>query len=153
MSGSNVHRMPAITKSCSAVYIIIYMMTSSNRIFFRVTGPLWGEFTGHRWIPLAKTSNAELSRFLWSEQTVGQPSTTRWFETTSRSLRRHCNVCTWFCFRTLCFVFACLYREMSVESFYPLPISLQHWGRDKMDVVSQTTVEMHFLQWKRLTSD
>ena len=26
-------------------------MTSSNINFFRVTGPLWGESTGHRWIP------------------------------------------------------------------------------------------------------
>ena len=25
------------------------MMTSSNGNIFRVTGPLWGEFTGHRW--------------------------------------------------------------------------------------------------------
>ena len=30
----------------------VIMMTSSNRNIFRVTGPLWGEFTGHRWIPL-----------------------------------------------------------------------------------------------------
>ena len=29
-------------------------------IFFRVTGPLCGEFTGHRWIPLTKASDAEL---------------------------------------------------------------------------------------------
>ena len=37
-------------------------------------GPLWGEFTGHRWIPLTKASDAELWRFLWSalEQTVEQ---------------------------------------------------------------------------------
>ena len=26
----------------------------------RVTGPLWGESNGHRWIPLAKASDAEL---------------------------------------------------------------------------------------------
>ena len=25
------------------------MMTSSNRNIFRITGPLWGEFTSHRW--------------------------------------------------------------------------------------------------------
>ena len=30
------------------------MMTSSNGIIFRVTGPLCGEFTGRRWIPLTK---------------------------------------------------------------------------------------------------
>ena len=44
--------------------------------FFRVTGPLilWGEFTGHWWIPLTKASDAERWCFLWSasEQTVEQ---------------------------------------------------------------------------------
>ena len=33
---------------------------------FRVTGPLCGEFTGHRWIPLTKASDVELWCFLWS---------------------------------------------------------------------------------------
>ena len=49
------------------------MMTSSNGNIFRVTGTLFGEFTGHRWIPLPhKASDAELWCFLWStpEQTV-----------------------------------------------------------------------------------
>ena len=48
------------------------MMTSSNGNIFCVTGPLCGEFTGHRWIPLTKASDAELWCFLWSapEQTV-----------------------------------------------------------------------------------
>ena len=42
------------------------MMTSSKGNMFRVTGPLWGESTGHRWIPLTKTSDAVLWCFLWS---------------------------------------------------------------------------------------
>ena len=39
---------------------------------FRVSGPLLGEFTGHRRIPLTKASDAELWCFLWStpEHTV-----------------------------------------------------------------------------------
>ena len=37
------------------------MMTSSNGNFFRVTGPLFREFIGHRWIPLTKASDAELN--------------------------------------------------------------------------------------------
>ena len=41
------------------------MMTSSNGNIFRVTGPLCGEFTGQRWIPLTKASDAELWCFLW----------------------------------------------------------------------------------------
>ena len=48
------------------------MMTSSNGNIFRVTGPLWGESTGHRWIPLTKANDAELWCFVWyaPEQTV-----------------------------------------------------------------------------------
>ena len=42
------------------------MMTSSNGNNFRVTGPLCGEFTVHRWIPLTKASDAELWCILWS---------------------------------------------------------------------------------------
>ena len=42
------------------------MMTSSNGNNFRVTGHLCGEFTGHRWIPCTKTSDADLWCFLWS---------------------------------------------------------------------------------------
>ena len=46
--------------------LTIFMMTSSNGNIFRVTGPLRGEFTGDRWIPRTKASDAELWRFLWS---------------------------------------------------------------------------------------
>ena len=42
------------------------MMTSSNGNNFRVTGHLCGEFTGPRWIPCTKASDAELWCFLWS---------------------------------------------------------------------------------------
>ena len=35
-------------------------MASSNGNIFRVTGPLWKESTGDRWIPLTNASNAEL---------------------------------------------------------------------------------------------
>ena len=44
----------------------VNMMTSSNGNTFRVTGPLCGEFTGHRWIPHIKASDAELWCFLRS---------------------------------------------------------------------------------------
>ena len=39
---------------------------------FRVTSHLCGEFTGHRWIPCTKASNAELWCSLWSasEKTI-----------------------------------------------------------------------------------
>ena len=56
-----------------------WMMTSSNGTIFRVTGHLWGESTGHQWIPLLKANDAELWCFLWSapeqtfEQTIETP--------------------------------------------------------------------------------
>ena len=34
------------------------MMTSSDRNIFRLTGHLCGEFTGQRWIPRTKASDA-----------------------------------------------------------------------------------------------
>ena len=41
-------------------------MTSSNGNIFRVTGTLCGEFTGDRWIPRTKATDAELWCSLWS---------------------------------------------------------------------------------------
>ena len=35
--------------------ILECMITSSNGNIFRVTGPLCGKFTGHRWLPLTVT--------------------------------------------------------------------------------------------------
>ena len=54
------------------VELVSFMMTLSNGNIFRVTGPLCGEFIGHRWIPLTKASDTELWCFLWSvpEQTA-----------------------------------------------------------------------------------
>ena len=46
--------------------MFVYMMTSSNGNIFRVTGHLCGEFTGPRWIPRTKASDAELWCFLSS---------------------------------------------------------------------------------------
>ena len=66
------------------------MMTSSNGNIFRVTGPLCGEFTGHRWIPHTKASDAELWCFLWSvSKRLSKQPWDWWFETPSRSLWRH----------------------------------------------------------------
>ena len=49
-----------------SIFIDENMMTSSNENIFRVTGHLCGEFTGPRWIPRTKASDAELCCFLWS---------------------------------------------------------------------------------------
>ena len=71
----------------------VFMMTSSNGNIFRVTIPLCGEFTGHRWMPLTKANDAELWCFRWSclNKRLSKQSEGWWVETPSRSLWRHCN--------------------------------------------------------------
>ena len=70
-------------------------MTSSNGNIFHITGPLWGESTGHKWIPLTKASDFKLWCFLWSapKQMVEQMRQSRcqWFEGPSCSLWSDCN--------------------------------------------------------------
>ena len=55
-------------------FVPFIMTTSNDSDFFWFTDPLCGKFTGHRWIPLTKTSHADLWCFIWSpyEQTVKQ---------------------------------------------------------------------------------
>ena len=68
------------------------MMTPSYGNIFSVTGPLWGEFTGHQWFPLTKASDAELWCFLSSgpNKRLSKQLRHRWFETPLRSLWRNC---------------------------------------------------------------
>ena len=93
-----------------------YMMTSSNGNILRVTGPLWGESIGHQWIPLTKTTDAELWFFFICA----------WFNSQANSrdagdLRRHrahydvtvlqvqfsYDICTRFCFAVFCWGSIC----------------------------------------------
>ena len=67
------------------------MMTSSNGNIFRVTGPLCGEFTGDRWIPRTKTSDADLWIDLCLNKRLSKQSWDWWFDTRSHPLWRHCN--------------------------------------------------------------
>ena len=73
---------------CYWVWASFPMMTPPNGNIWRVTGPLCGEFTGHRWIPLTKAMfffdlrlNKRMSKQSWGW----------WFETPSHSLWRHRN--------------------------------------------------------------
>ena len=76
--------------------VMSFMMTSSNGSIFRVTGHLCGEFTGPRWIPRTKARDAELFFDLRLKKPLSKQWTGWWFETLSRPLWRHCNVCTKF---------------------------------------------------------
>ena len=71
------------------------MTTSSNgNIFLVIVGPLWGESTGHRWIPFTKamTRSFEIYFDLRLNKRLSKHSRRWWCETPSRSLWRHCNV-------------------------------------------------------------
>ena len=69
------------------------MMTSPNGNIFRVTGPLWGKSTGHRWIPSHRPVTRSFDVFfdLRYNKRLSKQSRRRWFETPSRSLWRHYN--------------------------------------------------------------
>ena len=48
------------------VWLEVIIKTPSSGNIFRATGPLYGKFTGPRWIPRTKASDAELWCLLWS---------------------------------------------------------------------------------------
>ena len=50
--------------------VIKIMMTPSNGNVFRVSGPLWGEFTGDRWTPRTKASGAFSLICAWTNDRV-----------------------------------------------------------------------------------
>ena len=72
----------------------LFMMTSSNGNIFRVTDPLYAEFTGHRWTHRSKASDAEPWCFydLRPNKRLSKQSWGWWFEMPSWPLWRHNNV-------------------------------------------------------------
>ena len=87
--------MTSLSQSCQhGVCWWPFMMTSSNGNIFRVTGPLCGEFTGLRWIPHTKASDANFDVFFYLRlnKRLGKQWQGWRFETLSRPLWRHRNV-------------------------------------------------------------
>ena len=60
---------------------------------FRVTGPLWGESTGDRWIPSQRPVTGSFDVFfdMCLNKRSNKQSRRRWIETPSCALWRHCN--------------------------------------------------------------
>ena len=77
------------------IHCLIDMMTSSNGNIFRITGPLCGEFTApgefHAQRPV--TQSFDVFFHLRLNKRLSKHSRGWWFETLSRPLWRHCNVC------------------------------------------------------------
>ena len=73
--------------------LILAMMTSSNENIFRVTCPLWGEYTGHRWVPSRRPVKRSFGVFfdLRLNTHMSKQSRRRWFATPSQSIWRNCN--------------------------------------------------------------
>ena len=89
----HLSKWPSMSSGTLSEEITVNMMTSSNGNIFRVTGHLRGEFTGHRWIPRTKASDAKLWCFLLSALNKHLSKQWRggWFKTPSRPLWRHYN--------------------------------------------------------------
>ena len=81
----------------SARYKSNYVLTNDtpqwHHPIFRVTGPLYRDFTGHRWIPPQRPVKRSFDIFfdLRLIKRLSNQSRRRWFETPVRSLLRHCN--------------------------------------------------------------
>ena len=74
---------------CMWLIYLRFMMTSSNRNIFRVTGPLCGEFTGPGEFPAQRPVTRSFDVFF---NLRPNKRLSKQFETPSRSLWRHCNV-------------------------------------------------------------
>ena len=86
-------------------------MTSSNGNISRVTGPLWGESTGHRWIPPQRPETRSFDVSLICAWTNGWAS-----NRDTGGLRRHCahyDV-------TVIAIVIHYFFEVSIKSFYHL---------------------------------
>ena len=113
-----------------------------NGNIFRVTGHLCGEFTGHRWIPRTKASEAELGFFfdLRLNKRLSKQSWGWWFQATSRSLWRHCNV------------LALLYGVCLVPSMISVNRAYGHsWHTEKYNKVM--SVMLDAVIWLKLLED
>ena len=80
---------------CNVIMAIqwYHMMTSSNGNIFRVTGPLYGEFTGPGELPTQRpvTRSSDVFFDLRLNKGLSKQSWGWWFETLSRPLWCQCN--------------------------------------------------------------
>ena len=102
------------------------MMTSSNGNIFRVTGPLWGEFTGPGEFPSQRPVTRSFDVFfdLRLNKRLSKQSWGWWFETPAWSLWRHRNVLAPFVINAHCYVllsFSMISSVLKWRLFLSLP--------------------------------
>ena len=90
---NQINALRLISKFSVLPYNCWYYSQQSHMNIFRVTGPLCGEFTCPRWIPLTKASDTELCCFfdLRLNEPLSKQSWGWWFETPLSPLWRQCN--------------------------------------------------------------
>ena len=97
---------------------VCIMITSSNGNIFRVTGPLCGEFTGHRGIPF-RMASFDVFFDLRLNKRLSTQSRRRCFETQSRSLWRLCNVWSCHAMYGTCGNKVCTIADLIIISSFP----------------------------------
>ena len=102
------------------------MKTSWNGNIFLVTGHLCGEFTGHRWIPRTKTSDADPHL----NKRLGIQSWGWWFETPWRPLWRHSDVLGLLhCFGYQYEVITITWKTICPKIYAHVSLFVVFWGR------------------------
>ena len=81
------------TGAISLFYKLTSKMTSSNGNIFRVTGPLWVESIGHRWISIKRRVTRSFDVFcdLCLNNRMSKQSRNRLLQSLLRSFWCHCN--------------------------------------------------------------
>ena len=137
-----------------------FMMTSSNGNIFRVTGHLCGEFTGPRWIPHTKASDAELWDVIFDlplNKRLSKQSWGWWLETLSRPLWRHRNVSI-ICFNEEVNSLATRKFEWSLRPvIFKQILVIDGWGISgeiiliwmSLDVTDDQSTLVHVMAWCR----
>ena len=109
------------------------MMTSSNGNIFRVTGHLWEEFTGPRWILHTKASDAEFDVYfdMRPNKRLSKQSWGWWFQRLSHPFWRH--------------------RNGNPESPWidlpipPIPVDMRQWSKPSLVQIMACSMPSHYL--------
>ena len=138
---------------CSIYYLwnqLLTMMTSSNGNIFRVTGHLCGEFTGLRWLPSTKASDAKCQICVWINGWVNNREAgdlrryrTHYYVTVMNTLPEAkldieaCNL--------IYGVYTQKYRQIESQTLWKHPFDTLRWGQHFTDDIENT------ISWNKFT--
>ena len=145
-------------------YDWVVMITSSKGNIFRVTGPLWEESTGDRWIPSQRPVTRGFDVFFDQRlnKRLSRQSRRRWFETPSRSSWRHCIMCLCVVGWSHCLVGGMLWKSPKLTIFWKpiliraIILSFPPWANESTNkhthrVSADTRRKKHLLSQKKIS--